>query len=117
MIELFKNLVSSESDAKKYHLKSYHEMLEVALVKDYELNPKFLKSIQEEFNISEREHEIIVQMITDSDEKLNSNILDIINNMRYLSEVHNEPKKKEEIRDKEVTKTKKRKKKQKCKQK
>lgn len=90
MIELFKNLVSSESDAKKYHLQSYHEMLEVALLKDYELNPNFLKSIQEEFHISEREHEIIVQMITDSNEKLNTNILDILNNMRYLSEVHNE---------------------------
>lgn len=89
MIELFKNLVSSESDAKKYHLQSYHEMLEVALLKDYELNPNFLKSIQEEFNISEREHEIIVQMITDSNEKLNVNILDILNKMRYLSAMNN----------------------------
>lgn len=89
MIELFKNLVSSENDAKKYHLQSYHEMLEVALLKDYELNPNFLKSIQEEFNISQREHEIIVQMITDSNDKLNINILDILEKMNYLSSLKN----------------------------
>ena len=89
MISMFKNIVSSESDAKKYHLRSYHEMLEVALLKDYELNPNFLKSIQEEFNISQHEHEIIIQMITESNDKLNINILDIIKNMNYLSEINN----------------------------
>ncbi len=90
MISMFKNLVSSENDAKKYHLQSYHEMLEVALVKDYELNPNFLKSIQEEFNISEREHEIIMQIITESNDKLNVNILEIIKKMDYLSKIHNQ---------------------------
>ena len=89
MISMFKNIVSSESDAKKYHLQSYHEMLEVALLKDYELNPNFLKSIQDEFNISEHEHNIIMQIITDSNDKLNINILNIVDKMDYLTKINN----------------------------
>lgn len=89
MISMFKNIVSSESDAKKYHLQSYYEMIEVALLKGYELNPNFLKSIQEEFNISEYEHSVIMETITDANDKLNVNILEIIKKMDYLSKINN----------------------------
>ncbi len=89
MISLFKNLVSSENDAKKYHLRSYYEMLEIAFDKDYELNPNFLKSIQQEFNISEHEHEVIMETIMESNENLSLNIINLLQNMEDISAISN----------------------------
>ena len=90
MISLFKNIVSSENDAKKYHLRSYYEMLEIAFSKDYELNPNFLKSIQQEFNISQHEHEVIMQAITESNDNLSLNILNMLEQMELLATINNE---------------------------
>jgi len=89
MISLFKNLVSSESDAKKYHLRSYYEMLEIAFSKEYELNQNFLRSIQQEFNISEHEHEVIMETIMASNENLSLNVINHLQSMEDISVINN----------------------------
>lgn len=86
--KLFDNNVI-QSPERKYQINSYRSMIEDALEKHQQLDESIIESIQKQFCISNKDHKDIMDKLINSNKRLKSEVLDLINNMKSLISTHN----------------------------
>ncbi len=85
---LFDDTIEKSSE-KSYQINSYKEMILEALNARIELDINYIKSLQKQFQISDKLHKEIMYSIFNTDEKIHSNIIQLSDKIAELIELEN----------------------------
>jgi len=78
-----------KSVEKRHQYKSYKDMLLNSLNENLELDNVLLESMRKQFNISQDDHDMIMDNIINSDSKLHTKAKDLLFDMQFLLDLNN----------------------------
>jgi hypothetical protein len=78
--ELFDDSIEKSSE-RRYQRNSYRNMIEDALKKHAQLDDKYIKSLQQQFCITDETHKSIMNTILNNNEKLHDEVFDLLNKL------------------------------------
>lgn len=77
-----------KSAERKYQKNNYKKMIEDTLSEHLEIDLTLLHTLQKQFHISNEDHADIIEDILNSNKKLENNVIEMIQEMKYLSTTH-----------------------------